>query len=277
MRVIPALKSIAAVAALSVAGVPAFAVEDSAAGLRARHGELRDKLRDNAFSRPLTLSSTENDGKLRGDVHARLDHPYSRIRASLAKPASWCDLLVLPFNVQKCEARADGLTVSIGRKPDSPLADATRLDMRFAVTADSDELLQVELTSPTGPAGTRDYRIVFAATPLDEAHSFVHMAYGYTSGTMSRLAMQAYLSTAGADKVGFSSAGEGLVGGMRGVLERNTMRYFLAIDSYLATVGAPRRARLEHWFDATEKYPRQLHEMSRDRYVAIKEGKVSPG
>jgi hypothetical protein len=50
---------------------------------------------------------------------------------------------------------------------------------------------------------------------------------------MSQIAMQTYLSTSGADKVGFTSENGKLVGGTRGVMERNTMRYFLAIDAYL--------------------------------------------
>jgi len=41
----------------------------------------------------------------------------------------------------------------------------------------------------------------------------------------------------GSDKVGFSIVGQGadgqptLVGGVRGMLERNTMRYYLAVDA----------------------------------------------
>jgi len=97
---------------------------------------------------------------------------------------------------------------------------------------------------------------------------------------MSRLAMQTYLGTSGADKVGFSASGrdgEGkpqLVGGMLGATERNTMRYFLAIDVYLASLAVPEAERVDKrindWFAATEKYPRQLHEMDRGEYVAMK-------
>jgi hypothetical protein len=86
--------------------------------------------------------------------------------------------------------------------------------------------------------------------------------------------MQAYLATAGANKVGFTTEDGALVGGMRGVLERNTMRYYLAIESYLNSLRAPgaeqEDARLAAWFDATERYPRQLHEMDRAQYVAMK-------
>jgi hypothetical protein len=65
------------------------------------------------------------------------------------------------------------------------------------------------------------------------------------------------------------------VGGMLGATERNTMRYFLAIDAYLASLAAPQEKRvdkrLNDWFAATEKYPRQLHEMDRGEYLAMKQ------
>ncbi len=87
--------------------------------------------------------------------------------------------------------------------------------------------------------------------------------------------MQGYLATLGADKVGFTatgkdSAGEpAYVGGVRGVVERNTMRYYLAIDAYM---DSPRQLapRLAAWFDSTERYARQLHEVEREDYLAMK-------
>ena len=90
--------------------------------------------------------------------------------------------------------------------------------------------------------------------------------------------MQAYLATAGASKVGFTTIEEDgkphLVGGMRGVMERNTMRYFLAIEAYLQSLATPPQGRAERrfeaWFDATERFARQLHEMSREQYLSMK-------
>src|SRR5260221_731199 len=116
-----------------------------------------------------------------------------------------------------------------------------------------------------------------------------HNAYGPPLHLVSRegsnevcaLAMQTYLGTVGSSKVGFTVVGrEGdgsakYVGGMLGATERNTMRYFLAIESYLASLEAPPgrqvEKRLNDWFAATEKYPRQLHEMDRGEYVAMKQ------
>jgi hypothetical protein len=61
---------------------------------------------------------------------------------------------------------------------------------------------------------------------------------------------------------------------VRGLVERNTMRYYLAIDAYLASLSAPVGQqlddRLNRWFDATEQYPRQLHEVEKNDYIQMK-------
>jgi hypothetical protein len=52
------------------------------------------------------------------------------------------------------------------------------------------------------------------------------------------------------------------------------MRYYLAIEAYLAALGqTPEQqpsARLQYWFDATEGYSRQLHEVDRKAYLSMK-------
>ena len=108
----------------------------------------------------------------------------------------------------------------------------------------------------------------------------MHLAYSYGYGATGRFAMNAYLSTVGADKVGFTVTGKDASGqpvfinGVRGAIERNAMRYYLAIDAHLAAMSLPANQRLEKrivtWFNATERYPRQLREMDRSTYVAMK-------
>jgi len=135
------------------------------------------------------------------------------------------------------------------------------------------------LTAPEGPVGTRDYRIGVEAVPLDAGHTFMHLSYAYGYGVAGKFAMGAYLATAGAGKVGFSqtrdASGQGqLTGGVRGAIERNAMRYYLAIDAYLESMAAPEAQRVDKrinaWFSATERYPKQLHEMDRATYVQLK-------
>jgi hypothetical protein len=94
------------------------------------------------------------------------------------------------------------------------------------------------------------------------------------------MAMQTYLATLGRNKVGFTVIGQLpdgqpiYVNGLRGVVERNVMRYYFAIDAYLGAQRRPPPDRmlksLQDWFDATERYPRQLREVSRNEYFEMK-------
>ena len=157
------------------------------------------------------------------------------------------------------------------------MADASQVNFDYALRAATADYLDVNLNAASGPMSTRDYRIVLEATPIDARTTFVHLGYSYGYGTAARIAMQAYLGTIGSDKVGFTVTGKtskgepDYIGGVRGVVERNTMRYYLAIDAYLDAPSPQQQdQRTAAWFDATEQYALQLHEMSKNDYVAMK-------
>jgi hypothetical protein len=269
-------------AAAAFAAIPASEESrEGSAALRAQFEAMRPDMRTNGFGRPLNLVSHDGDHLLKGDVYALVAHPFGDVAQALHEPDQWCQVLVLPFNVKRCEAQ-DGAALSmfIARKTESTSDQTFRLDFRFAVESLGDDFMRIGLRAESGPLGTRDYHIALEATPADPGHTIIHLSYAYGYGMMSQLAMQAYLSTVGAHKVGFSVDGRDTEGrpifvrGMRGVMERNTMRYFLAIEAYLDSLAvAPSQredARLAEWFDASERYPRQLHEMEREEYVTMK-------
>ena len=66
--------------------------------------------------------------------------------------------------------------------------------------------------------------------------------------------------------------------GVRAIVERNTMRYYLAIEAYVAGLNYPAdkqlEKRLQLWYDGTEQYPRQLHEVGREDYFAMKKKEI---
>ncbi len=261
-------------AGLALAGA---AHAQDAASLHAKFDALQDKLAHNPYGRPLVLQSTQSSDRLEGEVYARVDQPYAVVQKGLQGTQNWCGILILHLNVKMCHAQPAGLDMALGRKYDQPVEDAYRLHFDYKPVADGPDYLRTELTSGDGPLGTKDYRIAVEAAPLDAGHTMLHMSYAYGFGFTARVAMNTYLSTVGADKVGFSVTGKdgdgkpSYVGGVRGLVERNTMRYYLAIDDYV-TSPAPSQLdqRLTTWFDATERYPRQLHEMERADYLAMK-------
>jgi hypothetical protein len=248
-----------------------------ASALHAKFDSLQDKLAHNPYGRPLVLQSTQTSDRLEGEVYARVDQPYAMVRKSLQGTDNWCGILILHLNVKMCHAQPAGLDMALGRKYDQPVDDAYKLHFDYKLASDSADYLRAELTSGDGPLGTKDYRIAVEVAPLDAAHTMLHMSYAYGFGFAARVAMNTYLSTAGASKVGFSTSGKDsdgaprYVGGVRGLVERNTMRYYLAIDDYVAAPAPSQlEQRLNTWFDATERYPRQLHEVEKNDYLAMK-------
>ena len=261
-------------------GLQAQTPVGSAAALREKHDALQPQLQKNAFQKPLSLASTESGNAVSGDIFAVVAAPFEQAAPALAQPESWCEILLLQFNVKLCRAAAQGeaanLEVRIARKPDQPAEQAYKVAFNYRVETRAPDYVRVRLNADQGPVGTRDYRIVLEAAPLADGRTFVHLFYAYGFGGTGKIAMQLYLGGSGADKVGFTSAGGAgqLVGGMRGVIERNTMRYYLAIEAFLGALGNPPQARFDKaardFFAGTERYKRQLHEMDEARYLALK-------
>jgi hypothetical protein len=247
--------------------------ERGASGLHAVHEQLAAQLAHNAFGRPLVLQSQEGARQVGGDVYAVVDYPFAVVQGAFANARTWCDVLILHLNTKRCHAGGDGLAVRVGRK-NADAENAFALQFGFRLLSSSPEFLSAQVSAPSGPLGSRDYRIELQAVPLGPKQSFLRLHYSYGFGAAARLATRGYLATSGSGKVGFTRKGKGYVGGMRGAIERNTMRYYLAIESYLASLAQPPGrqflSRIESWFDATEQYRRQLHEIERADYLAMK-------
>ncbi|HET8746713.1 MAG TPA: hypothetical protein VFM98_13990 [Ramlibacter sp.] len=256
------------------------------AALLARHAALAPQLASNPFGGPLVLQSEELPRRIEGDVYAVLEHPFTAVSAALADPSQWCEILILHLNTKYCrrvEAQeGTRLQVRVGRKEPQPVQAASLLDFGWRPPQARADYLAVQMDAPEGPYDTGDYRLLAEAVPLPGGRSFLHLGYGLGYGGASRLALQLYLTTLGRDKVGFTRVRRGgqeaFVDGVRGVVERNTMRYYLAIDAYLDSLSAPPgrqlEQRLQAWFDATERYPRQLHEVEREAYLRMKRDEV---
>jgi hypothetical protein len=64
------------------------------------------------------------------------------------------------------------------------------------------------------------------------------------------------------------------VGGLRGAVESNVLRYYLTILAYMDTLKIPVEQRFEkrmsQWYDLTARYKRQLFEMEREEYLTYK-------
>lgn len=256
----------------------------SAMALRAKYTELGKQLLNNQFQRALYLNSMESSHDLKGEIYAVVDYPFATVNLALNSPANWCDMLNLHVYIRYCHASSNKagtvLTVNLSNKYDRPLADAYRAEFNYRGVITTPDYFAVELDAESGPLDTHDYRIWIEAIPLKDGRTFLHFSYAYASGVIGRLTMQGYLATIGRNKVGFTVTGKlpngqpTYIQGVRGVVERNTMRYYLAIDAYLAALTtAPEdqlEKRLQYWYNGTDQYARQLHEVERNDYLEMK-------
>lgn len=259
-----------------------LAVQPASARLLQKYAALQPDLSKNSFGRPLVIESAESNSRITGDAYAVLDAPLATVSSVLPHAGRMCELISLHLNTKYCrpvvEAVATVLKVNFGKKTAQELNNTYPLQFTMQTPVLAADLLEVVLDAREGPLGTSNYRIAIKAVPLSTTQTFLHLTYSYGYGVAGKIAMRGYLATAGSRKVGFTrvsqESGAPYIGGMRGAIERNTMRYYLAIDAYFANLQLPPAqqldARLNHWFDATERYPEQLAEVDKASYISMK-------
>lgn len=271
-----------------ILGYGPVALAQNADSLKAHYSALREQLDSNQFQRPIYLESSEQKETIKGDIYALIQQPYAVVAPALQNIGHWCDILILHLNVKRCIASTPmagkTLSINIGRKSGQPLSDTYLFEFNYNEVEKTSDYLQLELNAEKGPLSTSRYRIALELTGIDVQHSFLHMSYSYSYGTAARVAMLGYLGTIGRDKVGFSIAQANAtgqrnhIGGMRGVIERNTMRYYLAVESYIGALSTPMPERIEKrlndWYDGVERYPAQLHELERGEYLDMKHSEL---
>lgn len=279
-------------AVVQAGGQPSSA--STATRLHATRAELQPRLRTSSFGEPLVLISRELTGRMEGDAYADVNHPFPAVGDAFRTATGICELLFMHLNVRSCTPSAgtdgDRLTLVAGPKRSTGIfmQDSISYTMRTEV-ADATHL-RVTLSAAQGPWSTHDYLMVFEAVPVDAAHSFVHFGYSYAYGALARMAMGSYLATAGRSKIGFTVEGTDAAGrpkyvqGVRAAIERNVMRYYLALQArFSITTGSPderSQARLRAWFALTERHAAQLHEYDIDEYLQEKRrdlARMAPG
>ena len=246
--------------------------------------KIKPELEQNVYGIPVYVVSNAENKTMLGEVYGILNYPFQDVRQALGTPENWCDIVPQHLNIKACTYQHhDGyceLTFYTGRKYYENPEDVYKISYRYMRSDSKDDYFHVNLTADSGPMGTKEYRIEVEAIPLDDFRTFIHFSYTYKYNFLTKLGMQTYLATLGSNKVGFSVTGKDeqgnpvFIDGMRGIIERNAVRYFLTIKSYLGTVRVSEdkrfNARIGAWFDLTEKHHQQLYEMDKDDYLEYK-------
>lgn len=238
-----------------------------------------------ALAPGLYLQSTVAALHAQGQALARLPMALPQARAALRSPQTWCLLLLLHPNVWRCEVAGNGrgqttLQILMGQQRVALIGATHTLDLVWKVTQDDKDGLSLELMAEQGPLGTRDYRIGARIEALDETHAALALRFSNAFTRSGLWLAELYINTAGRQRIGFTverldATGQAVyVRGLRGSVERNTMRFHLAVQSWLSVQSLPAPQRIpraiELWFDSSEQYAAQLHEIEREEYVQMK-------
>jgi hypothetical protein len=275
--------------AASILSVGSIATEaaamDAETALRAHYTQFRTRLEMAPEGLHVAVDSAESQDRLQGDVYAIIRQPLASLRAAFQDPAHWCEALLLHVNVQYCRPVSVGtdtvLNIVLGQKTFESLSSGSHFEFLFTVGAAQPDYQGFSLTARRGPLGTSDYRIMLEALDLSDGRSVVHLRYAYSYGFLASLASRLYLQGSAGAKRGFTvTSAPGAdkttyIDGVRGIVERNAMRYYLALDTFLETQQTPEADRLRNsltlWYDSTERYPIQLHELERGAYLDLKQ------
>jgi hypothetical protein len=287
IRTLPKFFLVMVAAAVLFSGGPASSLEK----VRRSEDILHDtyhrntaKLEKNDFGLPLFLESFEQDDRVQVDVYGIFDYSFNRLVGALKVPATWCDIVALHPNVKACTYRdspaAGMLTFYLGRRFYQPPEDARQVVFHYRNVDQQQRYLDIMLSADEGPYGTKDHKMRFEAIPLDGGKTFVHVGYAYSDSPALRLAAKVYFATIGGGKVGFTVTGTDssgkpvYIGGPRGAIERNAVRYYFAIQAYMNTLRHAEKdrfsMRISEWYDLANRYREQLFELEKSDYLEFK-------
>jgi hypothetical protein len=249
--------------------------------LYSKYKSVQPQLRQNAYGEPFYLKSNIQNELTAGDVYADLPYTYDLVAGMLVAPLQFCKAIMLHINVKGCVVKdlkqsKPVIDMYVGLKGYQNPENAFKVSYNYSVDEHNAQYTLISMLADKGPLNTRDIAIYVECLPIDKHTTFLHFMYSANYGGLARFALNTYLATLGRNKVGFTRVGTDKHGepmyikGIQGVVERNTMRYFFALESYFDTYDKPFDASLNRWFDYVDKFPKQLREVTREEYIKSK-------
>jgi hypothetical protein len=250
----------------------------------ADYQKLEAKLAKSPLILPIYLESIVDSSSSAGSIYGIIDHPFEMIKKELLAPPNWCDIVLLHTNIRACTyADIDKnwlLTLYNVNLFYQPLSEADRLVFSYRVISNTAAYIEIVLTAADGPFHTRDHSFRLRAAPLNSGRTFMHVSYSYQYNSVAYLAMKSYFALFASGRAGFTITGRDeknnplYVSGIKGAIERNVMRYYLALmaffDSFSSPEGQRYEKRINAWYDLSSRYKRQFPEIRREEYLEFK-------
>ena len=248
-----------------------------------KYHQIEKELKKSSSAIPFYLESSMSQNGSHVDIYGTIKYPFDIVKNGLQLPTNWCDIVLLHTEVRACTYKKVNdtwlLTLYNVKKFQDPLGDAYQMKFEYRITQQLG-FFAISLSAPEGPFSTKDHQIGLEVLPLDEGRTFIHLRYSLRYSPLGYFLMKSYFSIFGGGRIGFSVIGTDrdgnpvYVGGLRGAIESDVLRYYLAILAYMDTLKIPIEQRLEkrmsQWYDLTARYKRQLFEMEKEEYLTYK-------
>ncbi|MBX2868481.1 MAG: hypothetical protein KTR18_07375 [Acidiferrobacterales bacterium] len=263
---------------------------ESLASLQERAIEFRQKQLSGENPLPFLLSSSFTSTLSRAKVRTFIRGvELDTFSSKLLQPAQWCEFIPLHLNIKACghlvRNQKNLVQFYAGVKGYVTPDDAHLLQLSFDARKENGVFF-ADLFAADGPLDSTNIRFnihAIGAEGEDGKGVYVEFALSSEPGLTNSLA-RVYLATIARRKIGFSIKGKTwsgkpkYVGGQRGAIERNLVRYLLAIDTFFETESrageldenALYELRVQRWYDKTDQYREQLFELSREEYISNK-------
>jgi hypothetical protein len=283
IKIIGFMLSVLLFIALPVAKTNAF--DNNRKILYDRYEEIKPRLEKTPYGIPLLIKTDFPPNKIHCDVYGVMDHPFALMRKMLLDPVNWCDILLLHTHIKSCtwgknENHQDFLTLYFGGKAYQLPEDAYQLALEFHGTGSTEDYFDVRLSADKGPFFTRHYRVELDAVPLPSGKTFIRLSYEYDYGPALESALKIYYATLGRNKVGFTVVDRDKTGnpvyvkGNQGMIERNSVRCYFSVQSFLEAQKYPEKMRfnerIRRWYALVSQCPKQLYEFSENEYFENK-------
>ncbi|MGD0282248.1 MAG: hypothetical protein ABSB95_07800 [Dissulfurispiraceae bacterium] len=245
-----------------------------------KYHEIKKELEKNSGTVPFHVESSANAHASQVDIYGIIKYPFEMVQNEFLVPTNWCDIVLPHLNVRACTYKKVNdtwlLNIYNVDKSSEPLEDAYQMKFLYRVSVLQPEYFNISLTADEGPSHTKDHLLGFEAIPLETDTTFIHMRYSFGYSAFGYFLMKIF----GGSKIGFSISGTDssgnpvYVGGLRGIVERYVVYYYLAVLAYLDTLKSPPDQRfgkrISQWYDLTAGFKNQLFEMNKEEYFTHK-------
>jgi hypothetical protein len=245
-----------------------------------KYHKIENELKKNPFEIPFYVESSVSNNVSYVDIYGTSQYPFDIVRNELQVPTNWCEIVLPHIYVRACTyKKVNGtwlLNIYNVNKISEPLDAAYQMKFVYRISKLQPKYVDIVLTAHEGSSYTKNHQFEFEAMPLEKNITFIHLRYSFGYSAWGYFLMQIF----GGGKVGFSVIGTDsdgnpvYVGGLRGSVERNVVRYYLAILAYLDTLNIPAEQRFEkrinQWYALTGRYKRQLPEIDKEEYLTYK-------